>query len=593
MEIVQPYQKKRADFGRMCNFSDRPATLLADIAPDPSLMADYIRRNPCEASTQPDKEMSEHEVNTETVTTETRGMLHTEGGWPKDVDPNEVEQVLRYRKKVEKDESFVQQFCAMGDIVEHTVKQNNAVDIYEDYFPSDEAVRPLSAPEAKSVNVFRDPNEIKRPATSISWHPDSGRKLAVAYSVLDFQKAPAGTSLESYIWDIERPTAHEMALTPSSPLVSLEYNPKEGNVLIGGQYNGQIAIWDTRKGSRPMEVSPIEKSHRDPVYKAQYLSTKTNTDAFSCSTDGQVLFWDVRKLSEPIESLTIDPLGDGRLWGAVSLEYESTMPTKFQVGTEQGAVVLFNRKAKNPAEKIAATYQGHFGPVYAVERNPFFPKYFMSIGDWTMRIWCEDVRESAVIWSEFHKSYLLTGTWSQSRPGVCFTGKQDGSVGIWDLLFKTNQPALTVQVADSPVCSLRANGDGSFLACGSNDGNVTLLSLNDTLSEMQQNERSRVSQVFERETSRERTLASRMREVQLAAKAAERSKSAKPADEGEKEEGAGEEIDPITDAENMFWEAIKNDKASREKKKKAKEDAKAKALASAAEEDAVAAEAAA
>jgi hypothetical protein len=46
----------------MCNFSDRPATLLADIAPDPSLVADYIRRNPCEASTQPDKEMSEHEV---------------------------------------------------------------------------------------------------------------------------------------------------------------------------------------------------------------------------------------------------------------------------------------------------------------------------------------------------------------------------------------------------------------------------------------------------------------------------------------------------------------------------------------------------
>lgn len=158
-------------------------------------------------------------------------------------------------------------------------------------------------------------------ATSISWHPDSGKKLAVAYSVLDFQKAPAGTSLDSYIWDIEKPTHHELALTPSSPLVSLEYNPKDGNILIGGQYNGQIAVWDTRKGSRPAEVSPIEKSHRDPVYKAQYLSTKSGTDAFSCSTDGQVLFWDVRKLSEPIETLLIDPQNDGKLWGAVSLEY--------------------------------------------------------------------------------------------------------------------------------------------------------------------------------------------------------------------------------------------------------------------------------
>jgi len=599
MEIVQPYQKKRAEFGRMCNFSDRPATLLADIVPDSGLMADYIRRDPCEVQIQNAFEFSEHEVNTETVTAETRGINHLEGGWPKDVDPNEVEQVLRYRKKVEKDENFVSAFVNLGEVMEHTVRQNNAVDIYEDYYPEGDAARPLPAPEAKSVNVFRDPNEITRPATSISWHPDSGKKLAVAYSVLDFQKAPAGTSLDSYIWDIEKPTAHELALTPSSPLVSLEYNPKDGNILIGGQYNGQIAVWDTRKGSRPCEVSPIEKSHRDPVYKAQYLSTKSGTDAFSCSTDGQVLFWDVRKLSEPIETLLIDPENTGKLWGAVSLEYESTMPTKFQVGTEQGAVVLFNRKAKNPAEKIAATYQGHHGPVYAVERNPFFPKYFMSIGDWTMRIWCEDVKESAVIWSEYHKSYLLTGTWSQARPGVCFTGKHDGSVGIWDLLFKTNQPALTLQVADAPIGCIRPDASGQFLACGSNDGNVTLLSLNETLSHIQPNEKPRVSAVFERETSREKVLASRMREVHLAAKAAERSKSARPASgksdkaaEGEAAE-EDEEVDPIKEAEDMFWEAIANDKAQREKKKAKKEADKAKAEKDAADEaDAAATDAA-
>ena len=62
MEIVQPYQKKRAEFGRMCNFSDRPATLLADIVPDSGLMADYIRRDPCEVQIQNAFEFSEHEV---------------------------------------------------------------------------------------------------------------------------------------------------------------------------------------------------------------------------------------------------------------------------------------------------------------------------------------------------------------------------------------------------------------------------------------------------------------------------------------------------------------------------------------------------
>jgi len=582
MEIVHVYQKKRADFGRQCNFSDRPATVLAEVIPDESLRKDYIRLDPCDAATQNTREYSEHNVNTETVDSETRGINHVEGGWPKDVDPNEVEQVMRYRKKVEKDEGFVSTLLGLGTLMEHTVKQNNAIDIYEDYFPDDDATQPLPAPEAKSVNVFRDPNEhLPRPATCLSWHPDQGRYLAVAYSVLDFQKAPADISLESYIWDIEKPTQHESTLTPSSPLVSLEYNPKDGHILIGGQYNGQIAVWDTRKGERPAEVSPIEKSHRDPVYCARYLTTKSGTDAFSCSTDGQVLFWDVRKLSEPTETLYIDPKDDGRLWGAVSLEYESTMPTKFQVGTEQGSVVLFNRKAKNPNEKITGSYDGHHGPVYAVERNPYFPKYFMSIGDWTMRVWCEDVKESSIIWSKYNKSYCLSGCWSKARPGVCFTGKHDGSVGIWDMLFKTNQPALNVQVADSPIQSLKADASGTMLACGSQDGNVTLLQMNDTLAHMQPNEKPRISAIFDRETSREKVLSARMREVHLAAKQ-ERQKSAKSAsgggdEEDEKKEEEDEEVDPIKEAEEMFWSAIEQDKAKRAKAKAKKEAAKAKA----------------
>lgn len=52
------------------------------------------------------------------------------------------------------------------------------------------------------IIIIRDPNEIKRTATHISWFPDGARKLAVAYSILEFQKASADTCLDSYIWDI-------------------------------------------------------------------------------------------------------------------------------------------------------------------------------------------------------------------------------------------------------------------------------------------------------------------------------------------------------------------------------------------------------
>lgn len=48
------------------------------------------------------------------------------------------------------------------------------------------------------------------------------------------------------------------------------------------------AYYDTRKGSHPVDMSPIEHSHRDPVYKTLWMQSKTGTECFSTSTDGQV-----------------------------------------------------------------------------------------------------------------------------------------------------------------------------------------------------------------------------------------------------------------------------------------------------------------
>ncbi len=44
---------------------------------------------------------------------------------------------------------------------------------------------------------------------------------------------------------------------------------------MGGCYNGQLALFDTRKGSQPLEVTPVEISHKDPVHKLIFPSSKT------------------------------------------------------------------------------------------------------------------------------------------------------------------------------------------------------------------------------------------------------------------------------------------------------------------------------
>jgi dynein intermediate chain 2 len=53
----------------------------------------------------------------------------------------------------------------------HAIKQNNAVDIYEDYFLGEESgVDSAEAPSAKVTTVFRDPQELKRSINSLSWY---------------------------------------------------------------------------------------------------------------------------------------------------------------------------------------------------------------------------------------------------------------------------------------------------------------------------------------------------------------------------------------------------------------------------------------
>ena len=46
---------------------------------------------------------------------------------------------------------------------------------------------------------------------------------------------------------------------------------------------------------------------------------------------------------------------------------------------------------------------GHHGPVYALQRNPFFAKNFLSVGDWVARIWSEDIKDSSIMWTKYHQ----------------------------------------------------------------------------------------------------------------------------------------------------------------------------------------------
>ena len=342
-----------------------------------------------------------------------------------------------------------------------------------------------------------------------------------------------------------------MELVSPSPLCCLRFNPKSTDTLVGGCYNGLITYFDLRKPNattrccEPIETSLVEKSHHDPVSDVFWISSKTGHQCASVSTDGKMMWWDTRKLIEPLDSLVLcsDIKSGGTILGGSSLEYNSEAgPTKYLVGTEQGTVVSINLRNKKSNNGVTVYDDGpgkHHGPVYSIQRNPTHNKFFMSIGDWTAKIWAEDLK-TPIVTTKYHSNYLTGGCWSPTRVGVFYTITVDGSLNVWDFYHRQNEVAYTHKVGDAALSAIAVQGNtqagGKLVAVGDANGTISLLEVCNSLSQPQKNEKSGMNNMFEREMRREKNLESRQKEMRR-----EKTLEEEKAKKGECDEDAEEE----------------------------------------------------
>merc|ERR1712151_797897 len=202
---------------------------------------------------------------------------------------------------------------------------------------------------------------------------------------------------------------------------------------------------------------------------------------------------------------------DKRRIGGVSLEWmQEAGPTKFLVGSEHGIILAATRKPKKAAEvgtwfgSVAKNgYGQHFGPVYSVKRNPVQVKYFLTVGDWCAKIWMEELK-GPMLQTPFYPSYLSAASWSPTRPGVFFLTRHDGKLDTWDYFYRMNEVSLTHKVSDYALTSISMQAGGDLAAVGDSSGVITLLSLCDSLTNMARGEKAFITQMFERETKREK-----------------------------------------------------------------------------------------
>ncbi|XP_050352076.1 dynein axonemal intermediate chain 2 [Nymphalis io] len=519
-EFTYEYTKRRKHFGRQTLFTDHGPELNINISPNPAMYKNYILRNPVNVSIQNTGTMSEHWVNSVRAEYTSSGVNHVEGGWPKDINTNDPEAAQRYRRKIEKDDAYIHAVMHLGHSMEHNILQNNAVDMYQIYYSELSSIPPVERSSCHTVNVYREPGSARRPIRSLSWQAD-GARLASAHADVNFVRCARSLQF-SYIWDIENANAPELVITPPQPLLDLQYNPRDQHILVGGLMNGQVGCWDMRKGSEAIALCPPHVAHRDLARNVLFINSKTGAEFFSASPDGVVKWWDIRNMNEPTDSMIIDVVKTNNdnqcvenALGISALEYEPTIPTRFMVGTETGLVIGGNRKGKTPLEKLPSKYEAHLGPVYALQRNPTFLKNFLTVGDWTARVWSEDCRESSILWTYPHRTKLTDGAWNPIRFSLLLVTQWDGCLSCWDLLRRRSAPIVTAQLCDEPLLRLRPHEGGVLVACGSSKGTIYLAELSQNLGTADKNDKQLLTHILERENKRERILEARMRELRL------------------------------------------------------------------------------
>ncbi|CAH0397868.1 unnamed protein product [Chilo suppressalis] len=527
MDINYTYNKLRKNYGRQPMFCEAPVQLLDSIDPDVTEQKKYGLRNPVHQLSQASKSMSEHYVNTKRIVLTDGGANHAEGGWPKEVNFWDEELTSRYRRRIERDDNYVDAVLGKFSSFEHFVNQNNAIEMYEMYFGEMKREKPLEKSLVRLTNLYKDP--YSRPVSSISWTAEDDTKMVVAYCNRKYPiVGPVNSTFSCYVWDLENPHSPLLEFIPPTALWQLVCSPVTPSVIIGGLNDGRVCVFDIRDSQAPVLISPMYLAHRDPVTSLIYMQSRVNTEFFSGSTDGMIKWWDIRDVNQPTDSLMMtirvppgEPASLAYSEGLSVLQFERTIPTKFLCGTDTGFVVNVNRKGKTPSEIMSAIYSAHTGPVKALHRSPCIMKMFITCGDWTINIWSDDVHTSPIITGSPQRYQPNDVAWAPQRYSCFMAVTSNGNFQYWDLLRRYREPIITLPLTTSSLQKLKPNEDGRLIAIGDSQGVLYLLSLSDNLVQPADRDKGLLTALYDRETKREHILETRIKEILLKRKTEE------------------------------------------------------------------------
>ena len=122
------------------------------------------------------------------------------------------------------------------------------------------------------------------------------------------------------------------------------------------------------------------------------------------------------------------------------------------------------------------SFDGHTGPVYAVQWSPFSKGLFLSCSaDWSMRLWQEG-RPTPLLVFESSPCEVVDVQWSPSTSTMFAAATAQGKLELWDFSSSCIRPVAEHQssVAAKLGCVSFAT-NSPVLVCGGDDGAIAVL----------------------------------------------------------------------------------------------------------------------
>lgn len=325
--------------------------------------------------------------------------------------------------------------------------------------------------KVKEIAQFYDERwSKKRMVSSIDFSPKFSELLLASYT--KNPTAPHDPDGIVQVWNMHLHDRPEFVFHAQSDILTAKFSPFHPNLIVGGAYNGQVLLWDTRARAAPVQKTPLTGSgHTHPVYCVDVIGTQNSNNIISCSTDGVVCGWTVDMLVQPNESMTLlnPPPAKYEDISPTCMGFPQLDQTFFLVGSEEGTMFpchRYDRAGAKAGIDSRVSYKGHAAPVMSVDFHPargpldLGDLVLSSSLDWSVKLW--KVRAPAATSAEprlgtvsgethvapimdfVREDVVYDAKWSPIKPGVFSLVDGAGWLELWDITVETEEPVARI-----------------------------------------------------------------------------------------------------------------------------------------------------